>query len=66
MLEQNSDIVIAWFEINYMKLITDKCHLLVFGYHIEELWVRVSTDKIMESKIMNLQFDETRVILYTR
>ena len=29
MLEQNSELAVAWLEINYMKLNTDKCHLLV-------------------------------------
>ena len=27
--EQNSEFAIAWFEMNYMKLNTDKCHLLI-------------------------------------
>ena len=27
-LEHNSQLAIAWFEMNYMKLNTDKCHLL--------------------------------------
>ena len=30
-LEHNSELVVAWFEINYVKLNTDKCHLLVSG-----------------------------------
>ena len=28
-LEHNSELAIAWFEMNYMKLNTDKCHLLI-------------------------------------
>ena len=30
-LEHNSELAIAWFEMNYMKLNTDKCQLLVSG-----------------------------------
>ena len=30
-LEHNSELAFAWFEINYMKLNTDKCHLLISG-----------------------------------
>ena len=28
-LGHNSELSIAWFEMNYMKLNTDKCHLLI-------------------------------------
>ena len=28
-LEHNSELAIAWFEMNSMKLNTDKCHLLI-------------------------------------
>ena len=30
-LEHNSELAVAWFEMNYVKLNTDKCHLLVSG-----------------------------------
>ena len=30
-LDHNSEIAIAWFEMNYMKLNIDKCHLLISG-----------------------------------
>ena len=30
-LEHNSELAIAWFEMNYMKLNTDKCHLSISG-----------------------------------
>ena len=30
-LQHNSELVVAWFEINYVKLNNDKCHLLVSG-----------------------------------
>ena len=30
-LEHNSELAVAWFEMIYMKLNTDKCHLLVLG-----------------------------------
>ena len=31
-LEKNSMLAISWFEKIYMKLSTDKCHLIVSGY----------------------------------
>ena len=30
-LEHKSELAVAWFEMDYMKLNTDKCHLLVSG-----------------------------------
>ena len=49
-LEHHSDIAISWFERNYMKLNTDKCHLLVSGHRYEHMWIRVGLDKIWEDK----------------
>ena len=34
-LERNSESAIYWFEDNYMKLNTDKCHLLITGNNNE-------------------------------
>ena len=34
-LEESSELVIAWFQNNYMKLNTDKFHLLVAGHKFE-------------------------------
>ena len=28
-LEHNSELAVAWFEMNYIKLNSDKCHLLI-------------------------------------
>ena len=53
-LEQNSELAILWFENNYMKLNTDKCHLLVSGYRFEELWVKIGNDTIWETKNVKL------------
>ena len=53
-LETSSEIAIAWFENNYMKLNTDKCHLLVSGNKIEHSWVKVGNDTIWESKEVKL------------
>ena len=49
-LEENPAIALTWFEINYMKLNSDKCHLLVSGHHYEEMFVNIEKDKIWESK----------------
>ena len=53
-LESHSEIAITWFECNYMKLNTDKCHLLVSGHKFEEMWMKVGTDYIWENKEVNL------------
>ena len=37
-LEHNSELTIAWFETNYMKLNTNKCHLLISGNINEQIW----------------------------
>ena len=37
-LEHNSELGTAWFEMNYMKLHTDKCHLLISGNKNKQIW----------------------------
>ena len=53
-LEECSEFVIVWFQNNYMKLNTDKCHLLVAGHKFEHTWVRVGPDKIWEDHSVKL------------
>ena len=52
--EENSAIALTWFETNYMKLNSDKCHLLVSGHHYEEMFVSNGKDIIWESKTVKL------------
>ena len=49
-LEENLAITLTWFETNYMKLNTDKCHLLVSGHHCEEIFINIGNNQIWESK----------------
>ena len=53
-LEHDSAIAICCFESNYMKLNTDKCHLLVSGNRNEHMWAKVGNDKIWESRTVKL------------
>ena len=53
-LEKNSDLAILWFENNYMKLNTDKCHLLVSGVKYEQIWAQIGIDRIWEEKQVKL------------
>ena len=53
-LEECSELMIAWFQNNYMKLNTDKCHLLVARHKFECTWVRVGPDKIQEDHSIKL------------
>ena len=56
-LEGDSDFAIFWFENNYKKLNTDKCHLLISGTKYEHSWAKISDDKIWESNEVKLKFD---------
>ena len=54
LLEENCEIALCWFENNYMKLNTDKCHLIVSGYKHEQMWAKIGNDKIWESSDVKL------------
>ena len=49
-LEHDSLLAIEWFESNYMKLNTDKCHLLIAGKRSEHIYAKIGNDNIWESK----------------
>ena len=53
-LEHNSELAIAWFEMNYMKLNTDKCHLLISGNKNEYMWAKLDEDIVWESNDVEL------------
>ena len=48
-LEKDALSVIIWFENNYMKLNSDKCHFLIAANTHEHLWLKVGESKIWES-----------------
>ena len=41
--ERNSNIPLDWFESNYMKVYSDKCHLLVAGHRFEQILAKIGT-----------------------
>ena len=53
-LEHNSEIAIAWFETNYMKLNTDKGHLLISDSKNEQMWAKLDRDIVWESNDVKL------------
>ena len=53
-LEHDSALAIEWFQYNYMKLNTDKCHLLVSGNKYEHTWVKLENQMIWEEKSVKL------------
>ena len=53
-MEQNSELAIAWFEMNCMKLNTDKCHLLISGNKNKQMWEKLDRDIFWESN--NVKF----------
>ena len=53
-LENCSELAIAWFKSNYMKLNEEKCKLLVCGYRFEQIWIKVGDNKTWEKSLVNL------------
>ena len=49
-----------WFQNNNMKLIQDKCHLLIPGYKHENVWTQIRDEIIWQrnkQKLLGLQID---------
>ena len=53
-LEHNSELAVTWFEMNYIKLNTDKCHLLISGNKNEQMWAKLDRDIVWESSDVKL------------
>ena len=53
-LEKSSMLAIRWIENNYMRLNTDKCHLIVSSYKYEQVWASVGKDLIWERNDVKL------------
>ena len=53
-LEHNSELAIAWFEMNNMKFNTDKCHLLISGNKNEYMWAKLDEDIVWGSNDVEL------------
>ena len=50
--EQQSNIILKWFEDNNMKMNAGKCHLFVSGNKHEHMWAKIGDDQIWESRIV--------------
>ena len=53
-LEHNSESAIVSFEMNYIKLNTDRSHLLISGYKNECKWAKLDQDITWESNEVKL------------
>ena len=53
-LKHDIALTVCWFESNYMKLNTDKCHIIISGNKHESLWTDIWNDKKWESN--NVKF----------
>ena len=53
-LEHNSELAIAWFEMNYMKHNINECHILISGNKNEYVWAKLDQDIVWESN--NIKF----------
>ena len=61
--KENSELAVTWFEKNFMKLNTDKCHLIVSGTKYEHVWANLGNDKILESnniKLLGIKRDKLK------
>ena len=58
-LENCSELAIAWFKSNYIKLNEEKCQLLVRGYRFEQLWIKVDNKTWKKSlvKLLGVTID---------
>ena len=52
-LENHSNIAIKWFEENYMKINSNKCHLFIPGQKFEHLWTKIGDDKFGKQELLN-------------
>ena len=60
-LESDTLSSIIWFENNFMKINSDKCHFLISGSINEHLWVKVGDELIWESaseKVLRVTIDK--------
>ena len=53
-LGHDSELAIAWFEMNYMKLNIDKCHLLISVNKNEQIWAKLDRNIVWESNDVKL------------
>ena len=53
-LEHDSALAVCWFESNYMKLNTDKWHLIISGNKHGSLWADIGKDRIWESNYVKI------------
>ena len=53
-LEHDSALAVCCFESNFIKLNTDKCHLIISGNKHESFWADIGNDRIWESNYVKL------------
>ena len=61
-LEHDSELAVCWFESNYMKLNTDKCHLIISGNKHDSFRADIGSDRIWDSnyvKLLGTNIDRT-------
>ena len=73
--KHNSEVGIAWFEMNYTKCNTDKRHFLISGNKNEQMWAKFDRDiawECIDVKLFgitldnNLKFEKHCLILTQR
>ena len=53
-IEESSAITLTWFETNYVKWNSNKCHLLVSRQHYEKMLINIENNRILKNKNVEL------------
>ena len=58
-----------WFWSNFMKLIDDKSHLIIFGNKMNDAMVKIGNSEIKENtseKLLGITFDKSIFMIYVK
>ena len=53
-LENDTNLVVEWFDCNCMKLNENKCHFIISAHKLEAIWAKVGQAKILDRKNQKL------------
>ena len=65
-LEHNSELAVTWFEMNYIKLNSDKCHLLISRNKNDLMWAKLNRHIVWESndvKVLGITLDNNQNLI---
>ena len=65
-LEHNSELAVAWFEMNYIKVNSNKCHLLISRNKNDLMWAKLNRHIVWESndvKVLGITLDNNQNLI---